>query len=216
MTVRIINLIVVVVFMSFFDDNKTLGTALIVLGAVQFILGVVALVGAVTDGIDGPTAVAAIGPIIVAILYFAFGMKIRNGEMTNKLDILAYFVRLAGIGMIINAVFSLWNSYEDSGLGAALGGIILTIIFALIIMFLAGRINDGKKDTLDKVIWIALVVLFALAALANIFSLIGTLIGITFSLTYLANLIIVIANIIIDIFMLCLLFNKDVKEGMNM
>ncbi len=208
--------------MSFFDDNKTLGTALIVIGAIQFILGVASLVGALTDGIDGPTAVAAIGPIIVAILYFAFGVKVRNAEITNKLDILATYVKLAGLGIIINAVFGLWNSYEDATAAnkdvfLALAGLAIAIIIGIIIIAIAGRINDGKKDNLDRVIWFILVILFALGVLANLFALVSAIIGIgNFSLVYLANMLITIANLIICIFMVCLLFNKDVKEGMNM
>jgi hypothetical protein len=206
--------------MSFFDDNKTLGTALIVIGAIQFILGIVALVGAVSGGIDGPTAVAAIGPIIVAILYFAFGWKIRNSEITNKLDILATYVKLAGLGVIINAVFSIWNTYDDAGgqIGTTLVSLAIALIIGLIIIGISTRINDGKKDNLDRVIWIILLILFALGAIFNFIGLIGQIIAVfgSFSLTYLANLVITIANLIICIFMVCLLFNKDVKEGMNM
>ena len=206
--------------MSFFDDNKTLGTALIVIGAIQFILGIVALVGAVSGGIDGPTAVAAIGPIIVAILYFAFGWKIRNSQITNKLDILAQYVKLAGLGVIINAVFSIWNTYDDAGgkIGTTLVSLAIALIIGLIIIGISTRINDGKKDNLDRVIWIILLILFALGAIFNFIGLIGQIIAVigSFSLTYLANLVITIANLIICIFMVCLLFNKDVKEGMNM
>ncbi|MBR4503473.1 MAG: hypothetical protein IKP20_00580 [Candidatus Methanomethylophilaceae archaeon] len=206
--------------MSFFDDNKTLGTALIVIGAIQFILGIVALVGAVSGGIDGPTAVAAIGPIIVAILYFAFGWKIRNSQITNKLDILAQYVKLAGLGVIINAVFSIWNTYDDAGgkIGTTLVSLAIAVIIGLIIIGISTRINDGKKDNLDRVIWIILLILFALGAIFNFIGLIGQIIAVfgSFSLTYLANLVITIANLIICIFMVCLLFNKDVKEGMNM
>ena len=205
--------------MSFFKENRTAGIALIILGVINLIGALATLVGVVTakDGIIASAAVSCIGPIIMAVLYFRFGVSVKNGTISKKIDILAYFVRLAGLGMIINAIFNLWNAWETAGFGAAIIGVIISIVLGLIILAISARINDGKQDTLDKVIWIILVVIFALAVLGNILSVIGIFTAsITLDLSILSVVVLPIVNLIIDIFMLLLLFDSDVKREMNM
>ena len=204
--------------MSFLDDNKTAGIAFIILGVLQLIAALATLVGAVTakDGVVISAVVACLGPIIMAVLYFRFGVSIKNGSISKKIDILAYFVRLAGLSQIILSVFSFWHNWELEGGIAAVGGLIISIIIGLIILFIAGRINDGKQDTGDKIIWIILVVLFVIAVIGNLISLVGVF-ALDVSLFDKAiSFITVVVNLIINLFMLVLLFNSDVKREMNM
>ena len=74
--------------MSFFKENRTAGIALIILGVINLIGALAALVGVFTakDGIIVSAAVACIGPII---LYFRFGVSVKNGSISKKIDILA-------------------------------------------------------------------------------------------------------------------------------
>ncbi len=205
--------------MSFFKENRTAGIALMVLGAINLIVGLVALVTALTGGdIIISAVVACIGPIIMAALYLRFGISVKNGGVPKKIDILAYFVRLAGLSEIIIAVFNLWYAIETSGAIAAIGTLIVSIIIGLIILFIAGRINDGRQDTGDKIIWIILVVLFAISAVLDLLAIIGFITGGDFSLDLetISAIIVPIASFIIDVFMLLLLFDSDVKREMNM
>ena len=205
--------------MSFFKENRTAGIALIILGVINLIGALAALVGVFTakDGIVVSAAVACIGPIIMAVLYFRFGVSVKNGTISKKIDILAYFVRLAGLSEIILAIFNLWNNIETGGAWAAIGALIISIIIGLIILAVSGRINDGKQDTLDKVIWIILVVLFAISAIMDIVALVGVIAaGVTISLAILTTIVLPIISFIIDVFMLLLLFDSDVKREMNM
>lgn len=205
--------------MSFFKENRTAGIALMVLGAINLIVGLVALVTALTAGnIVVSAVVACIGPIIMAALYLRFGISVKNGGVPKKIDILAYFVRLAGLSEIIIAVFNLWYAIETSGAIAAIGSLIVSIIIGLIILFVAGRINDGKQDTGDKIIWIILVVLFAISAVLDVLAVIGFITdgNFAFDLKTISALIVPIASFIIDVFMLLLLFDSDVKREMNM
>jgi len=189
-----------------------------VLGAINLIVGLVALVTALTAGdIVVSAVVACIGPIIMAALYLRFGISVKNGGVPKKIDILAYFVRLAGLSEIIIAVFNLWNAIETEGALAAIVALAVSIIIGLIILFIAGRINDGKQDTGDKIIWIILVVLFAISAVLDILAIIGIFTaGVAFDWTLLSTVILPIASFIIDVFMLLLLFDSDVKREMNM
>ena len=204
--------------MSFLKENKTAAYAFIILGAISLVLAVVALVGTLTaKSIIVSAVVACIGPIIMALLYFRFGYSIKNGNISKKIDILAYFVRLAGLSNIILAIFNLWANYENDGGWAALGSLIISIIIGLIILAVSGRINDGKQDTLDKIIWIILVVLFAISVIMGIFAIIGILIGgLAIDISLLSVIVLPIISLIIDLFMLVLLFDSDVKSEMNM
>ncbi|MBR4180933.1 MAG: hypothetical protein IKQ57_02165 [Candidatus Methanomethylophilaceae archaeon] len=205
--------------MSFFKENRTAGIALMVLGAINLIVGLVALVTALTAGnIVVSAVVACIGPIIMAALYLRFGISVKNGGVPKKIDILAYFVRLAGLSEIIIAVFNLWYAIETSGAVVAIGAVIISVIIGLIILFIAGRINDGRQDTGDKIIWIILVVLFAISAVLDVLAVIGFITdgNFAFDLKTISALIVPIASFIIDVFMLLLLFDSDVKREMNM
>ena len=205
--------------MSFFKENRTAGIALMVLGAINLIVGLVALVTALTAGnIVVSAVVACIGPIIMAALYLRFGISVKNGGVPKKIDILAYFVRLAGLSEMIIAVFNLWYAIETSGAVVAIGAVIISVIIGLIILFIAGRINDGKQDTGDKIIWIILVVLFAISAVLDVLAVIGFITdgNFAFDLKTISALIVPIASFIIDVFMLLLLFDSDVKREMNM
>ena len=190
-----------------------------VLGAINLIVGLVALVTALTAGnIVVSAVVACIGPIIMAALYLRFGISVKNGGVPKKIDILAYFVRLAGLSEIIIAVFNLWYAIETSGAVVAIGAVIISVIIGLIILFIAGRINDGRQDTGDKIIWIILVVLFAISAVLDVLAVIGFITdgNFAFDLKTISALIVPIASFIIDVFMLLLLFDSDVKREMNM
>ncbi len=203
--------------MSFFKENRTAGIALMILGVINLIGALVALVGALTGSIVISAVVACIGPIIMAVLYFRFGVSVKNGGVPEKIDILAYFVRLAGLSEIIIAVFNLWNAWETKGAWAAIAALAISIIIGLIILFVAGRINDRKQDTGDKIIWVILVVLFAISAIMDIVAIVGVIAaGIAFDLTFLTIVVLPIVSFIIDVFMLLLLFDSDVKREMNM
>ncbi len=207
--------------MSFFKETRTAGIALMVLGAVNLIMAVVALVGAFSGDLGSTKTyaaiVACIGPIIMALLYLRFGVSVKNGGVPKKIDILAYFVRLAGLSEIIIAVFNLWNAIETGDAWVAIGSLVVSIIVGLIILFVAGRINDGKQDTGDKIIWILLVVLFAISAILDIVSIIGIFTaGVVFDLSLLTVVVLPIVSFIIDVFMLLLLFDSEVKREMNM
>ena len=152
--------------------------------------------------------IVAVGALIAACLYFTFGKKVRNGEVSNKIDILAQYVKIVGIVTIVGGICGAIAEavgLDDVSFGAALGGAVISIILGLIIMFIASKINDGKQTTGDKVIWIILLVIFVLliiAAVGEIITIIGAPIG--------------ICDVIIYVFMLTLLVDPEVKSEMNM
>ena len=199
--------------MAFFSA-KNAGLAFMILAVVEAIVAVLMIVLSFMDIEDlkkYSTAyfiIVAVGALIAACLYFTFGKKVRDGEVSNKIDILAQYVKIVGIVTIVGGICGAIAEavgLDDVSFGAALGGAIISIILGLIIMFIASKINDGKQTTGDKVIWIILLVIFVLliiAAVGEIITIIGAPVG--------------ICDLIIYVFMLTLLVDPEVKSEMNM
>lgn len=192
--------------MSFFDQPKNAGLAMIVVAIVEVIAAIINIVAAATadDGIDFSGIIVAIGLIITAVIYFKYGSQVRSGAISAKIDILASFVNVVGVISIVNGVFQVIAGV--AGGAGLIGNGVINIIIGLIICFCGKKINDGKETTLDKIIWIILLVVFIIEILANIVMLIGFPIGTLMG----------ICGIIIYVFMTLLLLDGDVKKAMGM
>lgn len=186
--------------MSFTDNQKILGWAF-------FIIGILMIVSALIQIWDGATAeddieiwgiVAGIGALIAAVLYFLYGNKVRVGTITGKLNILGQFIRVIGVNAVITGVFSLGVDWVSG---------ICSIIFGLILVWVAGKVLDGKETTIDKIIWIILLVVFVimfLLAFVSIFT------------TDVIGLIAALCEAIVYLFMIAYMLDGDVKKAMNM
>ena len=202
--------------MSFFDNQKVLGYAFLVVGLILVIDAILTIVFGFVDvnddmkeGIDNWTiycVLGGIGSLICAVLYTMFAMKVYNGVYSEKIVILERYVMIVGLtialGGIFNAVASIAGGQD---VGVAIVSAILSILIGLIIMFIATKINDGKQTVGDSIIWILLLIAFIIVLILSIFML--------FSL---ATIIDGIAHIIIALFMIAFLFDADVKKEMNM
>lgn len=206
--------------MSFFDDTKTLGLVLIIVGILSIISAIFLIANGFVDLVDITVGdkdlhdndkmlycvIAGIGSLIGAFIYFAFGKKVRSGEISAKIDILATYVRTVGIVFLIGGIFgAIASAAAGAGIGAAIVSAVVTIIVALIILFIASKINDGKQSTGDKIIWFLLVIAFILML---IFSILECIIIVT--------IIDGICGVLISLFMLGFLFDNEVKSQMGM
>lgn len=186
--------------MSFFDQPKNAGLAMIVVAIVNILVAIANIVVAATaeDGINYGGIITAVGLVITGVIYFKFGSNVRSGNISKKIDILASFVNVVGINTIITGVFAIIAGSFETG--------VWNIIFGLIICYCGKKINDGKETTLDKILWIILMLIFVISILLNIMLLIafplGTLLG--------------ICGIIIYVFMTLLLLDGEVKKAMGM
>lgn len=190
--------------MSFFDEPKNAGLAMIIVAIISVVAGLVNIVLGATadDGVQYGSIVVAIGSLITAVIYFKYGKSVRSGAVSSKIDILAGFVNAVGMITVISGIFAIIASIWTGGWANG----IITVILGIIILWCGKKINDGKQDTLDKILWIILLVIFVIEIILNIVSLfafpVGTILG--------------ICGIIIYVFMLILLFDSDVKKEMGM
>ncbi len=187
--------------MSLFKDSKMMGLAVIIIALVFLVTAVISIVTTLTGDAEGDAKLAGIltgiGSIIVALIYFAFGSKVRKGEISGNMNLLAKFVQVVAVVTFVQAVFSI----------PAWADVIVGIIIGLIIYWCYTKIADGQATTADKIIWIVLLVLFILALIASIVSIV------TFTIpAILAG----VCGIILYGFMLVLLFDSEVKSNMGM
>ena len=189
--------------MSFLDNSKNVGTAFWVVGIIEIVLGLLMIVmGVVDDGTDLVYgAINGVGSILVGLLYLGFGKDIRNGVISSKWDIVCRFVMVTAIATALNGIFG-----YNSDIGTWAVNIIVGIILALIIMWIHKKMTDGQATTLDKIIWILLLLIMIISFICDIISLIafpiGTIMG--------------ICGIIIDGFMIIALLDNEVKSKMGM
>ena len=207
---------------SMFDNTKIVGGAFFVVGILQIVAAILVIIAGFGDPatIDGEPVehwkeiciVSGIGSLICACLYFFFAVKVYNGTISQKINILASYVRIVGVITIIAGIFDAIAVFvAGGGLGGALVTAIITIIIGLIIMFIAGKIVDGKQTVGDKIIWIILLVVFVLKLIVEALGIFGS-----FNPLSISGIVSGIAGVIIALFMIAFLFDPEVKSEMNM
>lgn len=202
--------------MSFFDNPKNFGIAAIIIGAVSLISGLVAIVnGALADPIATGSVVAAVGTLIFGILILGVGIPVYKGEESNKLNILGLFVRVIGIATIVTYLFSGAGQIIDESLATGVGWIIIGIIFGLILIWAAGKIVDGSADTMDKIIWILLLVAFAILTIVSLVGIFTPFLTDGAILDQALSAILSLFEFILYAFLLVAVLSDDVKRAMG-
>ncbi len=203
--------------MSFIDNQKTVGLAFTIIGVLMIIAALLSVVDAVTmDGELGDHVgyfIAAIGSIIAAVLYFMYGNKVRTGVLSGKLNILGNYVNIVGVTTVIIGIF------------AAIGGImsdisfwdsVVSIILGLIVIWAAKKILDGKETTIDKILWIILTVIFLILFIVMFLGIFGVILNGGEAIHLIINVLQCVCYAVIYLFMLCYMFDGEVKKGMGM
>ena len=140
-------------------------------------------------------------------------MKVRNGTIPAKIDILAIFVRVVGVTTIISSIFTIIGVIilNPQDLTAQIIGGAIGIVIGLIIVFISTKINDGKQTTGDKIIWVLLLVFFVIDIILSVLTIVAG-----FDPLSLTTIITGICYTLAYIFMVIMLFDGDVKKEMGM
>jgi hypothetical protein len=185
-----------------------------ILGILQIIGGIAAVIAPFMDQSVNQafSTVLGIGAIICGAIMYVYGYKVHNGSISAKIDILAAFVRIAGITTIIAGVFTvIANVIIGADVATEAITAIVTIVIGLIIIFISTKINDGKQTTGDKIIWVLLMIIFIIDVILSVFTIVAGLNPI--SLTVIVT---GICDLLVYIFMVILLCDKDVKSEMGL
>lgn len=191
--------------MSFLSDNKNFGLAMMVAGILMAIIAVVNIVLHFTLGV----AITAVGSIIYGLMIVGVGSSTRKGEISQKLDILGKYVFVVGAGLIVTSLFAAIGVAVEPGLVGVVAGIItviISLIIGLIIIWISKKMTDGQVSTIDRVIWIILVIMFIISILGAIMQMLGGI------LAFLLG----VCNLVIFLFLLSALFDPEIKKAMGM
>lgn len=193
--------------MSFFDNTKIAGWGLFFIGILMIISAILMIWnGATTEGDDRlANVVVGIGALLAAFIYFGFGNKVRKGEISAKIEVLAQFVKTVGLATIVSAFFAaiagIW------GVGISTWTNVVILIIGIIIVWIGGKINDGKTTNFDKILWIILVVIFLIEFILKVAGAFGG---------DWINILSCILMAIVYLYMLVFMFDGDVRKKMGM
>jgi len=170
--------------MSFFDNSKNVGLALIIVGLITLIMGIATAVAGVVDADGGWLKASAvcygIAALIFGIMILGYGLKIRKSSM-DQVAVLSGLIKVIGVATILAALFNAvgaflsTNNTGDIG-GAVIAGIssmIVSIVIGIILIWIASKVAGKSKNVISKLLWIILVVVFlilAILSLINIFN----------------------------------------------
>ena len=140
--------------MEFFNNTKNFGLMITVLAVIDIVLGVIGIV-------NGGFSIGALGGILAPAVMILAGIAIftqTNGGIISfafpegsksKFGALTGFIFATGIANIVSLT---------------IGGIILGIIIVIV----GWIITNDKNTFLDSVIWVILVILFAISAILGL------------------------------------------------
>ncbi len=203
--------------MSFFDNPKHFGLAAVIIGIVSLITGIVnAVNAAIADPMLEGALVASVGTILYGILILGIGLPIYRGEDTNTLSILGKFVRFVGVATIVVNIFIGAGQIVDGDTAVGATTIVVGLILGLILIWIAGRIVDGKVDTLDRIVWIILVVVFLILTIFSLVGIFTAFMGDAEILDKALRSILSLCEFILYIFLLIGVLSDDVKTKMGM
>lgn len=203
--------------MSFFDNPKNFGLAAIILGAVSLLAGIIGIVnGALADPIATGSVVAAVGTLLFGVLILGIGLPVYRGEESDRLTILGMFVRFVGLAVIVVGIFSGAGQIIDENLATGLGFIIVQVILGLILIWIAGRIVDGSVDTLDRIVWIILLVVFAILVVVSLVGIITPFFNDLALLDLAIAVVLSVCQFVLYAFLLVSILSDDVRLAMGM
>ena len=151
--------------MEFFNNTKNFGLMITVLAVIDIVLGVIGIV-------NGGFSIGALGGILAPAVMILAGIAIftqTNGGIisfafpegsSSKFGALTGFIFAVGLSNILTL---------------NIGGIILGIL----ILVVGWVITNDSKTFLDSVVWVVLIILFALIAISSILAVLsGSIIAI--------------------------------------
>ena len=205
---------VLIEFMSFFDNNKNVGTLLIIIGVISVICGIIVLFVNFDDGVKiaedvkGSDILSCIGAVIPGLIFMLLGSDIRNGsckiqlgeflsDVQSKFGILVAVIFTDAIGLIITSVIEVINDVVFKSLDMAN---VSSIVLGIVMIILAYLMIKGGSIS-GKIIWIILAIVFVIGIIGSAITCL-VLVGIPFLLLYLM--------------LFAFLLSPEVKQKMSM
>lgn len=194
--------------MSFLNETKNFGLILMILGLIEIFVGAYMLV----DSLDTKLSIISIGTIIAGVLYVIAGDMIYTqktgplasmfeGGIDTKFGVVTGYVYLAGFCITILGLCTTLDGGD--GLIIAIFGVIMAII--------AWALCNGNKGTVDKILYVVLVILFLLVAITGVWAIIDMPAN-SDTIALIAEYIRYVMNIVMALVVFIYLLSAEVKE----
>lgn len=191
--------------MSFFDDANNAGLALIIVSVFQALSAVIMLGTTLNRGFEWAVVLLVLGQLVCSFLYFKLGIDFRAQPYPGT-TLLSSYIRVVGMATIIIGVASIGFGVFSAMVNVAVG---------LVIFWIYLRVDSGKGDNIDRVLWYVLVLAFVIMCISSFGSIVSSLVGLLSTLSAVSELLTGIANLFIGVFMLLVLLENAVRMSMG-
>lgn len=191
--------------MSFFDDANNAGLALIIVSVFQALSAVIMLGTTLDRGFEWAVVLLVLGQLVCSFLYFKLGIDFRAQPYPGT-TLLSSYIRVVGMATIIIGVASIGFGVFSAMVNVAVG---------LVIFWIYLRVDTGKGDNIDRVLWYVLVLAFVIMCISSFGSIVSSLVGLLSTLSAVSELLTGIANLFIGVFMLLVLMENAVRMSMG-
>lgn len=191
--------------MSFFDDADNAGLALIIVSVFQALSAVIMLGTTLDRGFEWAVVLLVLGQLVCSFLYFKLGIDFRAQPYPGT-TLLSSYIRVVGMATIIIGVASIGFGVFSAMVNVAVG---------LVIFWIYLRVDTGKGDNIDRVLWYVLFLAFVIMCISSFGSIVSSLVGLLSTLSAVSELLTGIANLFIGVFMLLVLMENAVRMSMG-
>ncbi|MBO7205913.1 MAG: hypothetical protein J6V08_05815 [Candidatus Methanomethylophilaceae archaeon] len=140
--------------MEFFNNTKNFGLMITILAVVDIVFGVIGIV-------KGGFSIAALGGILSPIVMVLAGVAIFSQTNGGIISFAFPEGSRSKFGALTGFIFAVGLSY-------ILSLNIVSIILGILILIVGWIITNDTKTFVDSIIWVVLIVLFALIAISSI------------------------------------------------
>ncbi|MDR1404010.1 MAG: hypothetical protein LBJ20_00345 [Candidatus Methanoplasma sp.] len=197
--------------MSFFDDNRKVGLALIIVGILNAVVPIMNIVHVFIDHESVGNAIGPIGALIFGLLILSLGFRVRSWS-NDRVGILSELVRVIGVATILIAVFKAISNFVtgDVGIASSIVTILSGVIIGLILLWISAKIKGKSKNILSKFLWALLVIVFLALSIITIVSLVSGLLDKAW-----LDALMSLCNIFVYVYAFLASISSEVRHSMN-
>lgn len=142
--------------MEFLNNTKNFGLMITIIAIVNAVLAILAM-------IDGGFGLGTVGAILSAAVMILAGIAIYMQTDGGIISFAFPEGSSSKFGALTGFIFA-------TGISAILALNLGSIILGIIILLVGWIITNNKKTFMDSIIWVLLIILFALLAIASVFA----------------------------------------------
>ncbi len=189
---------------QFFNNTTYLTYVTFAISLILILLGLYSMVVGNGEFQDRfPVIVGGIGIVLAGILVFLLAKNLYEGKIVEKVDVMSRIIMTLGMAMMAYLLFDMFAL-------ASIWSVLAFIAAALVYIYGEYMERDKSNETVDKIMWVLMLLGGAILILANAY---GLVMGLKSPNLY---LLMNVALILTGLFIVFLTLNPQVKTRMGM